>query len=96
MNRYPKAFEKILAEHGIDTGTKPYTRQYNHFEVEVSKYEIVSIGLEAMLKKNIGSFIQGIHDSVNKEFQSFHMPGINNKDFCTCIDKAIREVFKDE
>ena len=101
MNRLPIRLEQeVLSKHGIEwhendgfnpDGLTPDT--YNKWSasryVSVSPYEIAGIALEAIMLEYYG-FYYHIKD------EAFTCIGKTDKDFCECIFKAIREVYKDE
>ena len=111
MERLPVKFEEeVLEKHGIFY-SECMERYENHedFCVEcgssVSKYGIAGIALEAMKDKlknkewvEIGCC--NLYDNHMWEisYENWHdrLLVIEDKDFCTCVFKAVREIWGDE
>ncbi len=95
MNRLPRKFEQeVLEKHVIKFKDKVYYREHYiaPIAIQVSPYEIAALGLEAMK-------LQGYWNEQEEQWWNYngdmHIT-INDKDFCECVFKAIREVYKDE
>ena len=100
MKRYSKKFEEILSEHGIEWIIEKHDEYYgnvgqtytdiNMQEVpySVARHTISAIGLEAIYKteNHISEHLDYLQTDVCH----------GGLDFNTCLDLAIREVFKDE
>ena len=111
MDRLPKRFEDEAGLYWIDGGYFKESSVYyedegkmveaSYYQVPVSKYELAGIGLEA-----IRGGIDRLDEMINGELQEkwwingrWTCPGVRKKftdqDFCECVFKAIREVYKD-
>ena len=95
MNRLPKKFEdEVLKEHNInyDDLEKGYYQYIDGKWFSVSAYEIASIALEStrMGIRYIGMKL----GEDNKVLWGWHLHGNENEDFCTCIFKAIEEIYE--
>lgn len=104
VDRLPKRFEKdVLSKHGIEwRDNRAFDADYykapeylDDRAQRVSPYEIAGKGLEAMRLD-----LMHVRDLINhcEAFRIDYDPGhiIVDADFCTCIFKAIREIWKDE
>lgn len=95
MNRLPKRFEKeVLVPVGIKwkTGAIGYIRDTmpKYDFVQVDPYEIAARGLEAMKKGHASFFYHEENCSVSIDVYDIFE---TDEDFCTCVFKAIEEVY---
>ena len=101
MNRLPIRFEQeVLKKHGIEWYHKWYyktilvyniygLRQGSQKHVPVSEYELAGIALAEILPRT------GLMDYINQKDYFIHKIGIYDKDFCTCVFKAVDYIYKD-
>ena len=105
LNRYPKAFEEVLKKHGIEWDLDCYAKviEDGAFSVhggihdayrEVSKYEIA--GIFTSENKAVRIMHDGYHWIALTYYTSTSEQLIaSDKDYLKCIDKAIREIYKE-
>lgn len=105
MKRLPIKFEKEVLE---PVGIKciiiaPLTCYQNGFGEDISDYEIAARGLEAIGKTTDTSPYHVLRFDSCNEKNTWILYSvlkaqviIEDKDFCTCILKAIREIYKDD
>jgi len=94
MERLPLRFEKeVLLPELISRQGRKYIQDTPQEWFYVTDYEIAARGLEAMRDWSIYKYANGnkwcIENTYDKETLS------ENKDFCECVFKAIREIYKE-
>lgn len=94
MNRLPKRFEdELLSRHWVyycEANCLYMQKLEGDLAYNVSPYEIAAIGLKDVMSNGY-SFIQDPYDG---EYVLNGAKRIASIDFCECIFKAIREVYK--